>query len=598
MNDADNVKLAGQLGEDLGWLETYCRQQPGRAAEAARLHLAAALVRNCAGPYLHEQPARPAHIVVVGGAGTGKSTVVNFLAGSRVAEANPQAGFTRHPTAFAAANGPVRWAAQPGFLGALRRLEGTHPASLDEDVYQVRSLPVSVQGSDLLADCVIWDCPDMTTWASTGYVSRLMEIAALADVLVYVASDERYNDEVPTQFLALLLETGKPVVVCLTKMNEAQAQPMLAHFKEAVLDKLGRGAIACLAIPHLNPAQLADLGGPVARYRIPLLNQVAVLGVPAVEARRRVVRGAADFLRSHSESLLSGVRRDMEELGDWQALVSKGQIDFDNRYRAEYLTSEKFRGFDDALLRLLELLELPGVGKVVNGALWVLRTPYRLAKGWLAQVLTRPEAPSLPELKVLTAALDAWLDRLRKESLQQNLGSGLWRHVAEGFDKGLAASIHERFTRHYRTFQLSAAEEVQRTAQAIYEELEKKPVLLNTLRSGNLALDVAAIAGAITIGHFGIQDVVLVPLMASIKQQIVELLGRQYVDNQREQIRHRQQLLVCRYISTPLADWLAEWPATGGSTYEHLQAILTRVPEAIEQLDLAVVAAAGRANHE
>ena len=136
---------------------------------------------------------------------------------------------------------------------------------------------------------------------------------------------------------------------------------------------------------------------------------------------------------------------------------------------------------------------------------------------------------------------------------------------------------------------------MQRTAHAIYEELEKNPMLLNTLRSGNLALDVAAIGSALTIGHLGLSDIILVPLMASIKQQIVELLGRQYVDNQREQIRHRQQLLVCRYISTPLADWLAEWPATGGSTYEHLQAILTRVPEAIEQLDLAVVAAAGRA---
>ena len=41
----------------------------------------------------------------------------------------------------------------------------------------------------------------MTTWAATGYVPRLLEIAGLADVVVYVASDERYNDEVPTRQL-------------------------------------------------------------------------------------------------------------------------------------------------------------------------------------------------------------------------------------------------------------------------------------------------------------------------------------------------------------------------------------------------------------
>ena len=152
MDNAVSVNLAVQLGEDLSWLEAYCRQQPGRAAEAGRLLLAAALVRNCIGPYLQEQPARPLHIAVVGGAGTGKSTVVNFLAGSRVAEANPQAGFTRHPTAFVSQNGPLRWAAHPGFLGSLRRLEGTHPANLDEDVYQVRTLPAAMGGSELLAD--------------------------------------------------------------------------------------------------------------------------------------------------------------------------------------------------------------------------------------------------------------------------------------------------------------------------------------------------------------------------------------------------------------------------------------------------------------
>ena len=63
---------------------------------------------------------------------------------------------------------------------------------------------------------------------------RLLEVAGLADVIVYVASDERYNDEVPTQFLHLLLQAGKPVVVCLTKMREADAPALVAHFQKEV----------------------------------------------------------------------------------------------------------------------------------------------------------------------------------------------------------------------------------------------------------------------------------------------------------------------------------------------------------------------------
>src|SRR5262249_41016460 len=163
------------------------------AALAGQLRLAAALVRNCIGPFLGEQTSLPLHVVVVGGAGAGKSTIVNLLSGAAVAETNPQAGFTRHPIAYTSANGTLNWPAQVGFLGSMQHLPHVSPASLDEDVYQVRQIDADPTGSSLLKDFIIWDCPDMTTWAATNYVPRLLEVAGLADVLVYVASDERYN---------------------------------------------------------------------------------------------------------------------------------------------------------------------------------------------------------------------------------------------------------------------------------------------------------------------------------------------------------------------------------------------------------------------
>jgi hypothetical protein len=288
------------------------------------------------------------------------------------------------------------------------------------------------------------------------------------------------------------------------------------------------------------------------------------------------------------EHLLAGARQDVAALESWRQVVQAGQFEFDNRYRREFLTSEKFRSFDDALVRLLDLLELPGVGKVVSTTLWVVRTPYRLVRGWLSQTLTRPEAANLTERAVLDGALKAWLDLLRKEAGRRGDSNPLWAHIENGFASGLADMAHERFQQAFHNFQLSLADEVDRTARAIYEELEKSPVLLNTLRSGNFALDVAAISGALLLGHIGLQDIVLVPLFASIKQQIVELLGKQYVDSQREQIHTRQQMLVTQYVSGPLAEWLAQWPATGGSAFERLQLALRRIPFAVRQLDSAV----------
>lgn len=585
MELAGTRTLLSQLGEDLAWLEAHCRSQSDRAAAAGELRLAAALVRNCIGPHLDGQLPPPLHVAVVGGAGAGKSTVVNLLCGTPTAEANPQAGFTRHPIAYTSANGPLRWPDHVGFLGPLEPLREVMPANVDRDVYQVRRLHTDPATPTPLGEFVVWDCPDMTTWAASNYVPRVLEIAGLADVVIYVASDERYNDEALTQFLQMLLQTGKPVVVCLVKMKEADAPAMVAHFQREVLSRLSHEALACLAIPFLTPTQMADPVRLAARFRIPLLNQVAVLGAPALAARQRVLRGAVRYLVANTDRLLAAARHDVEALERWRQIVHDGQVEFDSRYRREYLTTEQFRSFDEALVRLLDLLELPGVGKVVSTTLWVVRTPYRLVRGWLGKALSRPESQTLPEMAVLQGALQGWLDLLHKESVRRADSHPVWAHIEKGFADGLADRANERFQQAVRSFQLSLAEEETRTARSIYEELEKNPVLLNTLRGGNFALDVAAIAGALTIGHIGVQDFVLVPLLASIKQQIIELLGKQYVDNQREQIRSRQQLLMTQYVSLPVAEWLSQWPATGGSQFERLQTALRRIPTAVKQLN-------------
>jgi hypothetical protein len=588
MTNLTSRALTSQLADDFGWLEQHCRRQPDQIESAGKLRLAAALVRNCVGPLLDGQPPVPLHIAVVGGAGAGKSTVANLLSGAPAAEANPQAGFTRHPIAFTSLNGAVNWTGYLGFLGPLQRLSQPGPSSLDQDVYQVRRVPSDPASYDILKDFVVWDCPDMTTWAATGYITRLLEATALADVLVYVASDERYNDEVPTQFLRLLLLTGKPVVVVLVKMREEDAQAMVAHFSREVGGTLPPGVIGTLAIPFLTPEQLADPARKALKYRIPLLNQIAVLGGTAAAARQRTIYGALHYLRRQQDDMLAATRRDIQALQGWQAAVQVGRQEFDQRYHREYLTTEKFRGFDEALVRLIELLDLPGVGKLLSGALYVLRTPYRLLKGWFMKAVSRPESVGRPETPVLEESLTGWIDSLRKEAARQAPTHPLWAYVSHGFQSGgLTSAARERFNVVYRNFQLSLTDEVDRTARSIYEQLEKNPLMLNSLRTGKFALDVAAIAGTIAAGPT-LWDFVLVPLIASLTHQLVELLGYQVVESQREATRQRQQALMVQHLSTPLSEWLAAWPATGGSTYERLQLALRRIPPAVQQLEQQV----------
>jgi hypothetical protein len=298
-------------------------------------------------------------------------------------------------------------------------------------------------------------------------------------------------------------------------------------------------------------------------------------------------------LTRNLDTMLSVIRKDLVALENWQAVVRTGQAEFDRRYAREYLTSEKFRGFDEALMRLMELLEVPGLGKVVSGALYVLRTPYRLLRGLVNKAFSRPEVASRPELPTLEESLSGWIDLLRKEAARHTDEHPLWAHVAEGFHTGgLAERTRERFAQNFRAFQSGMTVEVDRTARAIYEQLEKNPVVLNSLRGGKFALDAAAIGGTLVAGGITWHDFILVPLVASLTHQLVELLGKQVVDAQREQTRQRQETLMKQYISAPLAEWLVQWPATGGSAFERLQLALRRIPAAVQELNARVQSAA------
>ncbi len=638
MDSADHRLVVSQLAEDLSWLEDHCRKQPDLARQTVQLRLAAGLVRNVLGPFLNGQAATPLHIAVVGGAGAGKSTIVNFLAGTNVAEANPQAGYTRHPTAYVPYTSQSAWPAHAGFLGSLQRLSQPSPANLDEDVYQIRRTVGSGQGAvgskpvgsgqgavgsenqettngretdaaaDLsslptahsppptegpLGDCVIWDCPDMTTWAATGYVPRLMEVASLADIIIYVASDERYNDEVPTQFLQLLIQAGKPVVVCLTKMREADAPNLVAHFQSEVLGRLIKTTgpasnLPVVAIPFLTPEQLADPAKAAAKYRIPLLNQVLALADPPEAARRRTIENAERFLNTAGESLLEVARQDLAALGNWRNLVQTGQAEFANRYRREYLNGERFRRFDDARDQLMNLLELPGAGKFLSMSLWVIRTPYRLARGFMNKALVRQDSVNLPETEVLEGAKRAWLDLLRAEALRRADSHPMWRHIANGFSSGLADTANDRFGNDLRRFQMSSADEVDATCRSLTMGLEQNQSMLASLRVGKLLLDATAVGLAFWAGGISWITIIYILIFASLGHQLVEFVVWQFVEHKRSAMRSRRELMVNQYLAAPLGEWLVQWPSTGGSAYERLQMTLRRVPPAIKDLCAAV----------
>ncbi|MCS7022549.1 MAG: 50S ribosome-binding GTPase [Gemmataceae bacterium] len=581
-------QTVAELSQALDWLAGYVRQQS--ESTAAELALAAAVVRNVVGPYLEGVEAPPLHLAVVGGAGAGKSTVVNFLLGRPVAETNPQAGYTRHPTAFIVDQSHLPWPQTPGFLNGLQAVTTPRSADEDADIYQIRRLTPLPE--EPLQHCIIWDCPDLTTWAASGYVRRLWEVAALADLIVYVASDERYNDLVPTQFLHLLVRAGKPVMVVLTKVAADQSERLVDHFRQEVLGRLPRRSdgtlpdVPVLVLPLLTAEQRRDPGGAGAVWRIPLVNQVLTLTANPPLVRRRQVHLAFRYLQLLIANLEQAVRTELDEFQSWQELVRQGRLAFERRYAAEYLEAERFVAIDRCRQAWMDLLELPAAGRWLSAIFWVLRTPYRAARDYVRRWWQQAALPPSLEADVLRAAAAAWRDALHAETLRRLDRHPFWQQLAQRFSSELLPAWHQQWDTLSSRFVQQEREELEHVCQRLLESLQTRPGRLAVARLGKLTVDLGALALLVYLTWpLDWYHLLLVPLCVSLTHQGVEWLIAIQLESQRRRLRQQRAEHLHHVLAGPLEQWLQQWPATSGSSVARLQQALRQAPAALERLE-------------
>lgn len=158
----------------------------------------AGAIRNYLIPRLSE-PDRPMTVVVTGPTGSGKSTIVNSLAGIDVAETGALRPTTKTPLVVTTAEN----------VGRLRELGGVR-------------CHVATARTPLLNRMALVDTPDID---STSVSHRAMAEALIdtADVVIFVTSALRYADRVPWEVLRRAHERGSPVISVLNRLSPASA---------------------------------------------------------------------------------------------------------------------------------------------------------------------------------------------------------------------------------------------------------------------------------------------------------------------------------------------------------------------------------------
>jgi hypothetical protein len=282
------------------------------------------------------------------------------------------------------------------------------------------------------------------------------------------------------------------------------------------------------------------------------------------QLKRQALAGALAFIQRRLEEALRPLVAEVERATAWERLVARlTREELLQRYRREYLDGERYGEFNQTLVRLMDLLEVPGVGPFLRLLSTAVRTPFRLATGVLHRLFGTGNAPSVrpPEQELLDQLIQHWLATLRSEaqSLASAAAHPAWADIVRRLERPeFSQQMTRSFEIAYAAYRQGIDAEVKRHAQEIYNAIEQRPWLLNTLRGTNLAVDTATIVLVIKSGGLNWSDAVIGPIVAGLRHTLLEAGLDRYLQAQQSLLKRQQfeaiQAMVERHLAQPVRD--------------------------------------------
>jgi hypothetical protein len=525
------------------------RKLVGEGTDLARFRrlflLLDALMRNRVARLMHGDDGRR-HVVVFGGNNVGKSTVINILAGQRVASVSPEGGHTRHTEAFVPGDDiKDRAALFPGNPYALRRLKSHPHAGLAQaplDAFGISPLasahlPADVLPANVLpANVVLWDTPDCDAVGSESYLVSMIEAATSADVLIYVTSVEKYSVEHLVEWFLLLHSTGIDMLECLNRTAMRDHATVIESQKVRILP----GAAKALGVPVPDPRVVGlrfmvegeeeDLWDPQLHPQAGRLRE-EVRALVAASDRTQAAARTLDFVAAHLDRLLEPARIETDAITGWAAEVESAIKLFAETYEKQYLVSEKTIDPISRLnVQIIELLnpDIPGLQQTLAALSWAARWPAKISikvAGHIYKAVTGTGQKGEPAPKELVAYSDAHtevltrLDKAIEAARAQPRYHPFWDALADTW-RGEFDALNAKFIKLVSDHMQETDRAIAAAANAIIDKLRSRPNVLKSLQGARVAATVGGIAVSFALPHGGsfvyqlMEESILVPLMA------------------------------------------------------------------------------------
>ncbi|OED39197.1 hypothetical protein AB833_16840 [Chromatiales bacterium (ex Bugula neritina AB1)] len=520
-------------------------------------------------------PECPLQLVVAGPTQVGKSSVVNLLLQQQLAEASPIAGFTVHLQGYAvSAEGDTANHLQVEWTSSYFRDQAVQSqCALDRDILDEYSITsVAAIRANPLSNIVAWDTPDFDSIESFNYRRPVLRAAALADLIVFVVSKEKYADKSVWNYLALLQQLNVPVLVVMNKTSVQHREALQESFSQKYTRLLKNnsegkqdspvpglrfiddyGTETAAAMSSAEVAELRDVIGSE-------LSRIATTARDSAVLRADAVR----FMKSHWSRWTSPLDSHFRLQQEWNKDVDSICHELQQSYANEYLEHSRYREtFQLALAELLVLLEVPGVaeplGRIRSLVTWPVRKLLSSAKGAREPLIKddrSEERRILDELGEHGMAIFA--SRIASHPDDRD-----WWELVERALAGQQDTLLKNYQSGLDNYQILLQAEIERAARSLYRRLQEQPATLNSLRAARVSADAAAVVLAVKSGGLGAADLIIAPAMLSLTTMLTEGALGQYMQTVQNQLRRYQQREVSALIDRTLGKPLYPLSAAG-----------------------------------
>ena len=508
--------------------------------------------------WMGQHPQHPLHIAIVGPTQAGKSSIINWLASTALAEASPLAGFTVHPQGFSLGREADQLDGLDSYFHGYQRLDREHLDHQQLNAYSLQ-LASNIEPPPALRNTILWDTPDFDSIQSRDYQNAVLRVVGLADVIVLVVSKDKYADLSVWEFMRLLEPLKQPTLLLLNKTDADSRSTLLRSVEDKWRSFRSDPAPPIIAIPYLTVA--SDLAGLSELHHQAMSTlQAALTRVDRADYPEAALR----LIKTHWSAWTAPVVLEHRLTTEWNQRLDRVLKECMERYQRDYLDHPNhYETFQRALAELLTLLEVPGIGNALLHArrlvTWPVRQITKLGKLATGQSTHAEGNESTALHQIAEHALVQISEDLMLNASKDPVEQRWWGLLSQQLMR-LRGQVMVQFDEATHAYIEDFKPEIDKTAHALFEHLQEHPMVLNSLRATRMTTDAAALAVALHTGGIGVQDFVIAPAMLSVTSLLAESTLGRYMNKSAERLKNRQREAVDRLFDVAIREPLSSAP--------------------------------------